>query len=97
MVKNYVYLKRNEQLEKKIAFTCSFNNAKYEFEQSHIINLEGINVSYIEPHRYIIKINNLKIILLYFDEDNMFLYNRSMPIDIKKLKLVLSKMKEMVA
>ena len=96
MIKSYKKLKRNEKLEKKIAFTCRFNNAKYGFIEGNIINLEGVNISYIEPHRYIIKVNGKKIVLLYFDEDNIFLYNRAMPIDIKKLGLILKEMKGMV-
>ena len=60
MVKKSVYLKRNEKLENKIKFACKFNNAKYEFIEGHIINIEGINLSYIKPHKYIIKNKNIK-------------------------------------
>jgi len=35
--------------------TCDFHNAKYEFEQGKIINLDKVNVSFIEPHRFCIK------------------------------------------
>ena len=55
-----------------------------------------INVSFIELHRFLIKLNGKKILVLYFDEDNMFLYNRKMPIDMKKLNLILDTMKEAV-
>ena len=34
-----------------------------------------------------------KIIVIYFDEDNMFLYNRTMQIDMKKLNLILDTMR----
>lgn len=96
MVKKSVYLKRNEKLENKIKFACRFNNAKYEFIEGHIINIEGVNLSYIEPHKYIIRNKKYKIIVLYFDEENMFLYNRTLPIDIKKLTMILSTMKNEV-
>lgn len=93
MIKNYVELKRNEKFERKIRIACDFHNAKYEFEQGKIINLDKVNVSFIEPHRFEIKLNGKKILVLYFDEENMFLYNRKMPIDIKKLNLILDTMK----
>lgn len=60
MVKKSVYLKRNEKLENKIKFACKFNNAKYEFIECHKINIEGVNLSYIKPHKYIIKNKNIK-------------------------------------
>ena len=60
MVKKSVYLKRNEKLENKIKSACKFNNAKYEFIEGHIINIEGVNLSYIKPHKYIIKNKNIK-------------------------------------
>ena len=60
MVKKSVYLKRNEKLENKIKFACKFNHAKYEFIECHIINIEGVNLSYIKPHKYIIKNKNIK-------------------------------------
>lgn len=94
MVKNYIDLKRNEKFERKIRIACDFHNAKYEFIRGSIINLDKVNVSFIEPHRFLIKLNGKKIIVLYFDEENMFLYNRTMPIDIKKLNLVLDAMKD---
>lgn len=96
MVKKSVYLKRNEKLENKIKFACRFNNAKYEFIEGHIINIEDVNLSYIKPHKYIIKNKKYKIIVLYFDEENMFLYNRTLPIDIKKLTMIFSAMKNEV-
>lgn len=94
MIKNYVELKRNERFERKIRIACDFHSAKYEFMQGIILNVDKVNVSFIEPHRFEIKLNRKKILVLYFDEDNMFLYNRRMQIDIKKLNLILDAMKE---
>ncbi len=96
MIKNYVDLKRNEKFERKIRIACDFHSAKYEFMQGRILNVDKINVSFIEPHRFLIELNSKKILILYFDEDNMFLYNRTMPITIKKLNLILDTMKEAV-
>lgn len=96
MIKDYVDLRRNEKFEKRIKIACAFHSAKYEFKQGRILNVDRTNVSFIEPHRFLIKLNGKKILVLYFDEDNMFLYNRRMPIDMKKLNLILDTMKEAV-
>ncbi len=94
MIKSYVELKRDEKFERKIRIACDFHSAKYEYTQGRILNVDKVNVSFIEPHRFLIKLNSKKILVLYFDEDNMFLYNRTMPITIKKLNLILDTMKE---
>lgn len=97
MIKNSEYLIRNEKFEKKIRIACDFHSAKYEFTQGRILNVDKTNISFIEPHRFLISVNGKKILVLYFDEDNMFLYNRTMPINMKKLNLILSAMKDGVA
>ena len=94
MIKDYADLRRNEKFEKKIRIACDFHSAKYEFTQGRILNVDRTNMSFIEPHRFLIELNNKKILVLYFDEDNMFLYNRHIPIDMKKLNLILDTMKE---
>lgn len=94
MIKSYEELKRNEKFERKIRIACDFHSAKYEFTQGRILNVDRVNASFIEPHRFVIKLNGKKILVLYFDEENMFLYNRRIPIDIKKLNLILDTMKE---
>ena len=93
MIKNYVDLKRNEKFERKIRIACDFHSAKYEFTRGKILNVDKVNVSFIEPHKFLIELNGKKIIVIYFDEDNMFLYNRTMKIDIKKLNLILDTMR----
>lgn len=83
MIKNYVDLKRNEKFERKIRIACDFHSAKYKFTRGRILNVDKVNVSFIEPHKFLIELNVKKIIVIYFDEDNMFLYNRTMQIDMK--------------
>lgn len=80
--------------EKKIECTCSFNNAKCEFTQGKILTFEGTNISFIEPHRVEIKVKDKNILLLYFDENNLFLYDRTMPITIEILNNILKSIKE---
>ena len=87
-------LVKSEKLEKLIGHTCSFNNLKCEFIQGRILSLEETNISFIEPHRVIINIKNKKLLLIYYDEYNLFLYNRSNQIDIRKLDKILKAVKE---
>ncbi len=86
-------LVRSKELEKKIEFACSFNYAKCEFEQGRILTIDKTNVSFIEPHRVNISVKGKKILLLYFDKDNLFLYDRSMPITIAQLTNLLKVLK----
>lgn len=89
-------LVKSEELEKSIINTCSFNNLKCEFIQGRILSIDCTNISFIEPHRVIIKIKDKKILLVYYDKYNLFLYNRNMPIDIKRLDTLLKAIKSEV-
>ena len=95
--KKMEFLKENlwkdEKFEKRINFTCSFNNAKCEFKQGKILNIKGTNINLIEPHKVDVFIKNKKILLIYFDKDNLFLYNRTMPLTIKQLDFLLKYIK----
>lgn len=86
-------LVRSKEIENKIKFACSFNNAKCEFEQGRILTLDKTNISFIEPHRVIVSVKDKKILLLYFDKDNLFLYDRSMKITIAQLTDLLKVLK----
>ena len=96
MIKDYADLKRNEKFERKIRIACDFHSAKYEFTRGKIWNVDKVNVSFIEHHRFLIELNSKKVLVLYFDEDNMFLYNRTMPITIKTLNQILNMVKKAV-
>lgn len=93
----YENLVKDDKFEKRIQITCAMNMAKCEFLQGKIIKLNNTNVSFIEPHRIIIKIKSSKILILYFNKENMFFYDRTMPIDIKTLGQILKEMKGMVS
>ncbi len=43
------------ELQKKIEFVCNFCNTTPTIINGSIRNIEHINISYIEPHRVIIK------------------------------------------
>jgi len=76
-------------LEKRIETICSFNNAKCEFRQGRILYVKTTNIAFIEPHCVDIKVKNKKLLLIYFDRNNLFLYNRTMPINLKQLDILL--------
>lgn len=44
-----------EALKKKLEFVCSFCNAKCEIQKGSIRTIERTKLSYVEPHRIIIK------------------------------------------
>lgn len=87
-------LVKSFDFEKKINCACSFNNAKCEFIQGKILTFEGTNISFIEPHRIDISIKDKNIMLLYFDKNNLFLYNRSIQISLEQLYRLLEELRE---
>lgn len=91
------FLPKDEKFENKIRIICSFNNLKCEFLQGRILTVNNTNVSFIEPHKIEITIKSKKIILLYFNKDNLFLYNRTMPITTKQLDTLLKDIKNKVS
>ena len=72
-----------EALRKKLEFVCSFCNAKCEIQKGSIRTIERTNLSYVEPHRIIIK----GITFLAFNyETNIYIENLSNKILIKDLE-----------
>lgn len=86
-------LTKSEELENKIKVLCSFKSIKFNVKQGRIISIENTNICFIVPHKIILDINKYKILLLYFDNDNLFLYDRRIPINIRKLENIISKLK----
>ncbi len=72
-----------EALKNKLEFICSFCNTKCEIKKGSIRTIERTNLSYIEPHRIIIK----GITFLAFNyETNIYIENLSKKILIKDLE-----------
>ena len=72
-----------EALKKKLEFVCSFCNTKCEILKGSIRTIERTNLSYVEPHRIIIKC----ITFLAFNyETNIYIENLSNKILIKDLE-----------
>ena len=61
-----------ENIKKKIEFICEFANVKYELINGSIRTIENTNLSYVEPHKLIVKD---KTILLFNYETTLFIEN----------------------
>ncbi len=71
------------ELRKKIEFICDFCNTKPKIINGNIRNIEHTNLSYIEPHRVIIK----GITFLVFNYSEILYINKlSNSIEIKDLE-----------
>lgn len=71
------------ELRKKIEFICDFCNTKPKIINGNIRNIEHTNLSYIEPHRVIIK----GITFLVFNYSKiLYINNLSNSIEIKDLE-----------
>ncbi|MDD4644012.1 MAG: hypothetical protein PHW90_03210 [Bacilli bacterium] len=57
-----------EELKKRINFICDFCNTKPEFINGSIRTIDKTNLTYIEPHRVIIK----DVSFLFFNYSNDF-------------------------
>ena len=72
-----------EALKKKLEFVCSFCNTKCEIQKGSIRTIERTNLSFVEPHRIIIK----GITFLAFNyETNIYIENLSNKIKIIELE-----------
>ena len=72
-----------ENLKKKIEFICEFANVKYELINGSIRTIENTNLSYVEPHKLIVKD---KTILLFNYETTLFIENLKEKILLKDLE-----------
>ena len=79
-----------EALKKKLEFVCSFCNTKCEIQKGSIRTIERTNLSYVEPHRIIIK----GITFLAFNYSNeIFVENLSHKIKISDLETFIKPIK----
>ena len=82
-----------EALKKKPEFICSFCNTKCEIQKGSIRTIERTNLSYVEPHRIIIK----GITFLAFNyETNIYIENLSNKILIKEKENEISFLKSKI-
>ena len=83
-------LEFEEELKRKIEFICDFCNIKSKIINGNIRNIEHSNLSYIEPHRVIIK----GITFLAFNySKTLYISNLSNSIEVKDLEKYIKKIK----
>ena len=82
-----------EALKKKIEFICSFCNTNCEIKKGSIRTIERTNLSYVEPHRIIIK--GIKFLAFNY-ETNIYIENLSNKILIKDLEEYLKGFKKII-
>ena len=76
-------VRMEEALRKKLEFVCNFCNTKCEIQKGSIRTIERTNLSYVEPHRIIIK----GITFLAFNyEINIYIENLSNKIKISEFE-----------
>ena len=73
----------NPELKKKIEFICNFCNVTPKIINGSVRNIDKTNLSYVEPHRIIIK----GITILAFNYSNtLYVGNLANKLDIKNLE-----------
>ena len=83
-------LEIEESLKQRIMIICDFCNTKPKIINGNIRNIEHTNLSYIEPHRVIIK----GITFLAFNYSKiLYINNLSNSIEIKDLEDYIKKIK----
>ncbi len=82
-------LEFDKELKKKIEFVCDFCNTTPTFINGNIRNIDRTNLSYIEPHRIIIK----GITFLAFNySKTLYINNLSNKLEIKDLEAFIKRL-----
>ena len=76
----------NMHLYNKLNNMCIFNNLKLEVINGIIFKINQTNINLIEPHRFIIKVNDVSLVILCYDNLNLYLYNREILVNVPMLK-----------
>lgn len=84
----------NNNLYTKLNNICNFSNLKLEVINGIVFKTKDMNISFIEPHRFVILVNDIKLILLCYDNLNLYLYYKEYPINIPILKEIINAIKE---
>lgn len=82
-------LKVNEKLLNKIRMLCKFNNSKLEFKNGYVFKIKGTNINILEPHRFIISVKDIKLVVLSYDNLNICVYSKNNMMSIAKLRKII--------
>lgn len=80
----------NKNLYNKLNNMCIFNNVKLEVRNGIIFKVADMNVSFIEPHRFIIKVNDISLVLLCYDNLNLYLFDKEIRINVPMIKEIIN-------
>lgn len=83
----------NKNLYNKLNNMCIYNNLKLEFKNGLIFKIKDTNINFIEPHRFIIKVNNVVLVLLCYDNLNLCLYDKNVIVNVPMLKELIVKIR----
>lgn len=83
----------NNNLYNKLNNICVFSNIKLEVINGIVFKVKDMNISFIEPHRFVIVIDDIKLILLCYDNLNLYLYDKDKPINMPILREIINSIK----
>lgn len=83
----------NNNLYNKLNNICVFSNIKLEVINGIVFKVKDMNISFIEPHRFVIVINDIKLVLLCYDNLNLYLYEKDKPINMPILREMIISLK----
>ena len=81
-------LRFEESLKKRLEFICEFSKVNPTFINGSIRKIEKTNISYIEPHRVIIK--NITFLVFNYSND-VYISNLTKKIKLSELEEYLKK------
>lgn len=81
------------EIKNKIKMKVSTGNLEIKFLPGHLIKIDNTNISIEEPHRIIVKKDNMILLaMLYNNEDKIYLPNNNIIITLTKYISILNSM-----
>ena len=81
------------EIKNKIKIKVSTGNLEINFLPGHLIKIDNTNISIEEPHRIIVKKDNMILLaMLYNNEDKIYLPNNNIIITLTKYISILNSM-----
>ena len=79
------------EIKNKIKMKVSMGNLEINFLSGHLIKIDNTNISIEEPHRIIVKKDNMILFaMLYNNEDKIYLPNNNIIITLTKYISILN-------
>ena len=81
------------EIKNKIKMKVSTGNLEINFLSGHLIKIDNTNISIEEPHRIIVKKDNMVLLaMLYENEEKIYLPNNNIIITLTKYISILNSM-----